>query len=75
MGEGGQAEAILPLHAGPRTLQQMDAKLDALLSGGRPVQHVINLDGRQIASATLPYVDAHVAAKAARGALTKRTVF
>ncbi|MDX9792005.1 MAG: tape measure protein [Kiritimatiellia bacterium] len=74
VGEAG-AEAIMPLHAGPRTLQQMDAKLDALLSGGRPVQHVINLDGRTIAAATLPYVDAHVAAKATRGALTKRTVF
>lgn len=74
VGEAG-AEAIMPLHAGPKTLQQMDAKLDALLSGGRPVQHVINLDGRTIATATLPYVDAHVAAKATRGALTKRTVF
>lgn len=74
VGEAG-AEAITPLHAGPDTLKKMDAKLDALLSGGRPVQHVINLDGRQIATATLPYVDAHVAAKAGRGALSKRTVF
>jgi len=74
VGEAG-AEAITPLHAGPDTLKKMDAKLDALLSGGRPVQHVINLDGRQIASATLPYVDAHVAGKASRGALAKRTVF
>ena len=74
VGEAG-AEAITPLHAGPDTLKKMDAKLDTLLSGGRPVQHVINLDGRTIATATLPYVDAHVAAKATRGALTKRTVF
>lgn len=74
VGEAG-AEAITPLHAGPKTLELMDAKLDALLSGGRPVQHVINLDGRTIATATLPYVDAHVAGKASRGALTRRTVF
>lgn len=74
VGESG-AEAIMPLHAGPKTLQQMDAKLDALLGGGRPVQMTINLDGRQIARATMPMVDAHVAAKAGRGALGKRTVY
>lgn len=74
VGEAG-AEAIMPLHAGPKTLQQMDAKLDALLGGGRPVQMTINLDGRQIARATMPLVDAHVAAKAGRGALGKRTVY
>jgi len=74
VGEAG-AEAIMPLHAGPKTLQQMDAKLDALLGGGRPVQMTINLDGQQIARATMPFVDAHVAAKASRGALGKRTVY
>jgi hypothetical protein len=72
VGESG-AEAILPLHAGPKTLQQMDAKLDALAD--RPTTLTINLDGRQIATATMPYVDAHVAAKAIRGQLGHQTVY
>lgn len=72
MGESG-AEAILPLHAGPRTLQQMDAKLDAL--SARPTTLTINLDGRQIATATMPYIDAHVVDKAARNALGRRTLY
>jgi len=72
VGESG-AEAILPLHAGPRTLQQMDAKLDALAA--RPTTLTINLDGRTIATATMPYVDAHVADKAARNALGRRTLY
>lgn len=72
VGESG-AEAITPLHAGPKTLQIMHEDIRALAA--RPVTTIINLDGRQIARATLPMVDAHVAAKAARGQLGHQTVF
>jgi tape measure domain-containing protein len=73
VGEAGQAEAITPLHAGPKTLQLMHDDIKAIAS--RPVAVTINLDGRQIASATMPYVDAHVAAKASRNQLANRTVY
>lgn len=70
VGEAG-AEAITPLHAGPKTLQLMHDDIKAIAA--RPVAVTINLDGRQIASATMPFVDAHVAAKATRGQLSHRT--
>lgn len=72
VGEAG-AEAITPLHAGPKTLEKMHDDIKAIAA--RPVAVTINLDGRQIASATLPYVDAHVAAKASRNQLANRTVY
>ena len=70
VGEAG-AEAIMPLHAGPKTLEKMHEDIRALAA--RPMTTIINLDGRQIATATMPYVDAHVAAKASRGQLAHRT--
>lgn len=72
VGEAG-AEAIMPLHAGPKTLEKMHEDIRALAA--RPMTAIINLDGRQIASATMPYVDAHVAAKATRGQLARQTRF
>lgn len=72
VGESG-SEAIMPLHAGPKTLEKMHEDIRALAA--RPMTTIINLDGRQIASATMPYVDAHVAAKATRGQLAHRTRF
>lgn len=72
VGEAG-AEAITPLHAGPKTLQLMHDDIKAMAA--RPVAVTINLDGRQIASATMPFVDAHVAAKASRNQLANRTVY
>lgn len=72
VGEAG-AEAIMPLHAGPKTLEKMHEDIRALAA--RPMTTIINLDGRQIASATMPFVDAHVAAKATRGQLGRRTVY
>jgi len=72
VGESG-AEAITPLHAGPKTLQLMHDDIKAIAA--RPVAVTINLDGRQIASATMPFVDAHVAAKASRNQLANRTVY
>jgi tape measure domain-containing protein len=72
VGEAG-AEAIMPLHDGPGTLKKMHDDIKAIAS--RPVAVTINLDGRQIASATMPYVDAHVAAKASRNQLANRTVY
>ena len=72
VGESG-AEAIMPLHAGPKTLEKMHEDIRALAA--RPMTTIINLDGRQIASATMPYVDAHVAAKATRGQLARQTVY
>ena len=73
VGEGGQAEAIMPLHAGPKTLEKMHEDIRALAA--RPMTTIIKLDGRQIAAATMPYVDAHVAAKATRGQLARQTRF
>lgn len=72
VGEAG-AEAIMPLHAGPKTLEKMHEDIRALAA--RPMTTIINLDGRQIASATMPFVDAHVAAKASRNQLANRTVY
>lgn len=72
VGESG-AEAIMPLHAGPKTLEKMHEDIRALAA--RPMTTIINLDGRQIASATMPFVDAHVAAKASRGQLARQTRF
>ncbi|MDY0292888.1 MAG: hypothetical protein RBR02_11210, partial [Desulfuromonadaceae bacterium] len=72
VGEAG-AEAIMPLHAGPGTLKAMHEDIKSL--AGRPVNLTINLDGRQIAAATMPMVDAHVAAKATRGQTANRTRF
>jgi tape measure domain-containing protein len=72
VGEAG-AEAIMPLHDGPGTLKKMHDDIKAIAA--RPVAVTINLDGRQIASATMPYVDAHVAAKASRNQLANRTVY
>lgn len=71
--EAGQAEAITPLHAGPKTLKVMHDDIKALVN--RPVNLTIQLDGKQIAAATMPSVDAHIAAKASRGQLSNRTVF
>ena len=73
VGEAGQAEAITPLHAGPKTRPKLHDAIKAI--GSRPVAVPINLDGRQIATATMPYVDAHVAAKATRGQLGHQTVY
>lgn len=73
VGEGGQAEAIMPLHAGPGTLKAMHADIKSLAS--RPVSLTINLDGQQIARTTLPTIDAHLAAKATRGQTANRTRF
>lgn len=72
VGEAG-AEAIMPLHAGPKTLEKMHDDIRALAA--RPMTTIINLDGQQIARATMPYVDAHVAAKASRGQLANQTRF
>ena len=70
VGEAG-AEAIMPLHDGPGTLKKMHDDIKALAN--RPVAVTITMDGQQIATATMPYVDAHVAAKASRGQLAHRT--
>ena len=72
VGESG-AEAITPLHAGPKTLEIMHNDIKAIAA--RPVHLTLNLDGRQIGNAVLPMVDAHVAAKATRGALATQTRF
>lgn len=70
MGESG-AEAITPLHAGPDTLKKMHDDIKAI--GSKPVHVTINLDGKQIGSAVMPLVDAHVTAKASRGQLAVQT--
>jgi phage-related minor tail protein len=72
VGEAG-AEAIMPLHDGPGTLKKMHDDIKALAN--RPVAVTITMDGQQIARATLPFVDAHVAAKASRNQLANRTVY
>lgn len=72
VGEAG-AEAITPLHAGPNTLKLMHDDIRAI--GNRPLNLVINLDGKQIAAATMPSVDAHIAAKASRGQLAARVAY
>ena len=68
--EAGMAEAVLPLPAGPRTMQLVLDSLEALLARqaapGRIEVHV-NLAGEKVGQVLLPMIDRHIDARQSRG--------
>ena len=72
VGEAG-AEAIMPLHAGPKTLELMDRKLDALAA--RPMVVNINGDAAGIARFVRVEVDRMMTSKSERRVAAKRVTF
>lgn len=70
--EAGRAEAILPLDS-PNQISLMDAKLDAIMNGQRPLN--VYVGGTKVQQIILPMIDKATTAKSRRGAMDERTAY